>query len=71
MNTPIQLFRRLFAKPSPLMIAQAELEETQRQLLQAQTAQEYAASMTAYHGARIQRLTRYIADAHKQETRHV
>jgi hypothetical protein len=58
--------RALFTKPSAVLLARVELEEAQRQLLQAQTAREYAASMETYHGKRIERLTKYLQEAHKE-----
>lgn len=69
MTTYQKIMRRFFGKPSPVMLARAELEDAQRSLLQAQTAREYAASMEAYHAARIKRLTSYLKDAH-DEPRH-
>lgn len=53
----------LFRKPSAKVIAQRELEEAQRQLLQAQTAAEYAARLAQYHTDRIRRLSAYIKEA--------
>jgi hypothetical protein len=50
-----------FRKPSALQLAQRELEEAQRELLQAHTAQEWAASEVAYHAARIKRLKHMLA----------
>jgi hypothetical protein len=46
----------MFRKPSAKVLAQRELEEAQRQLLQAQSAQEWAASQVTYHTTRIARL---------------
>ena len=50
-----------FRKPSALQLAQRELEDAQRQLLQAQTAQEWASSQVVYHTARIKRLKTLLA----------
>lgn len=52
-----------FRKPSAKVLAQAELEEAQRQLLIAQSSAEYAARLSAYHLDRIKRLTTYLKDA--------
>ena len=54
---------RLFRKPSALVIAQRELEDAQRALLDAQTGYEYARRIADYNADRIKRLTTYIRDA--------
>ena len=54
-----------FHKPSALILAQAELEESERQLLSAQSAMEYAKSMVAYHEAKIRRLKTYINETQR------
>lgn len=45
-----------FRTPSAEILAQRELEEAKRALLQAQAGMEYAAAMVDYHTSRIQRL---------------
>lgn len=50
----------IFQRKSPRDIAQAELEEAVRQLLLAQSGQEYAARMVQYHQDRIKRLKAYV-----------
>ena len=50
----------LFRKPSAQTLAQRELEEAQRQLLEAQSAAEYATNLSRYHAERIRRLKSYI-----------
>jgi len=57
-----------FRKPSAAMLAQAELEEAQRQLLAAQSAAEYAQRMASYHEARIKRLKAYIRTANDEDS---
>lgn len=52
-----------FRKPSAKVLAQAELEEAQRQLLIAQSSAEYATRASDYHLDRIKRLTTYLKDA--------
>lgn len=52
----------IFRKPSAKSIAQRELEEAQRQLLQAQTAAEYAIRLAQYHTDRIKRLSAYVKE---------
>lgn len=54
-----------FRKPSAAMLAQAELEESERQLLGAQAAQEYAKSMVTYHEAKVKRLKAYLRNHHE------
>lgn len=49
--------KNTFAPPSHTVLAQRELESAKRQLLEAQSAQEYARAMCAYHEDRILRLT--------------
>lgn len=46
----------LFRPRTALELAAAELAEAERSRLAAQSAQEYAASMVAYHATRIERL---------------
>lgn len=60
MNILKELIYRLFRTPSALELATAELEEAKRELLNAQSATEYAARLSAYHGDRIKRLTAYV-----------
>lgn len=54
-----------FRKPSAEVLAQHELEEAKRQLLNAQAGQEYAAAMVQYHLNRIARLNRMLLKAHQ------
>lgn len=46
----------LLRKPSAAELAQAELDEARRELLEAQTGRDYATAMVDYHSARIARL---------------
>jgi hypothetical protein len=50
-----------FRKPSATVLAQRELEDAQRYLLEAQTAREWADSQVTYHTTRINRLKRVLA----------
>lgn len=52
-----------FRTPSAEILAQRELEEAKRQLLQAQAGMEYAAAMVDYHTSRIQRLSVMVKGA--------
>ena len=60
MENLIKTLKKMFRTPSALELAQIELEEAKRELLNAQSATEYAARMAAYHGDRIKRLTAYV-----------
>jgi hypothetical protein len=62
MNDMYQRFLSLFKTPSPVEIAARELDEARRQLLQSQSAAEYATRISAYHLDRIKRLQTYIKD---------
>ena len=50
----------IFRKPSARTLAQAELEEAQRQLLLAQTGLDYARAMVQYEATRVQRLEGFL-----------
>lgn len=49
---------------SDLALALDELESAKRQRLQAQSGQEFATAMVAYHTSRIERLRTYIEAQH-------
>jgi hypothetical protein len=51
-----------FAKPSADVLAVVELEEARRQLLAAQSALEYAASMVDYNTNRVARLEQRVKE---------
>lgn len=53
-------FSQIYRKPSPLEIAQAELEDAKRDLLSALTAQAYAKAAVDFNQDQVQRLTEYI-----------
>lgn len=55
-----------FRKPSPLTLANAELEDARRSLLASQSATEYAKRMSEYHTDRIKRLTVFLKAAHTE-----
>jgi hypothetical protein len=50
----------MFRPAPPEVLAARELDEARRQLLAAQSAEEYAHSMSVYHQRRISRLERYL-----------
>ena len=56
----------IFKRKSPLSIAEQELEEACRQLLIAQSGQEYAARMVQYHQDRIKRLRAYVEASNRE-----
>ena len=58
---------KLFRRPSALVIAQRELEEAQRNLLDAQSGYEYAKRIADYNADRIKRLTAYIREAMEEK----
>ena len=58
------MFRRLTEitrAPSADAMAQRELEDAKRSLLEAQSAVEYAVAMVDYHSKRVRRLTTYTS----------
>lgn len=52
-----------FKHPSAAELAAMELAQAQRQLLEAQSAMEYAKRMTEYNSDRVRRLTAYVGGA--------
>ena len=56
-------FLNPFRKPSAAELAQDELEQARRELLNAQTGLEYADAMVRYGSARVRRLENIIANA--------
>lgn len=60
----IKAFVNSFRLPTADLMAVRELEEAKRELLQMQSAQDYAKSMCVYHAERVKRLTAYIAKEH-------
>ena len=60
----IEHIKEYWRLPSAKELAAKELEQAQRKLLDALSAQEYARRMADYHSDRIKRLTAYL----KEET---
>ena len=58
----IDQIKDYFRLPSAKEMAAKELNEAQRKLLDALSAQEYAKRMADYHSDRIKRLTAYLKD---------
>ena len=59
-NYLTMLWRKMFNPLTLWESAKKELEEAERNRLEAQSAQEYAAALVAYHNARITRLKMYL-----------
>lgn len=58
----INQLKDYFRLPSAKEMAAKELNEAQRKLLDALSAQEYAKRMADYHSDRIKRLTAYLKE---------
>lgn len=58
----INFIKSIYAAPSPETLALRELEESRRELLAAQTSQEYSAKMVEFHSGKIKRLTKFLKD---------
>jgi len=58
----IDQLKDYFRLPSAKEMAAKELNEAQRKLLDALSAQEYAKRMADYHSDRIKRLTAYLKE---------
>lgn len=56
----IKKLTELFRVPSAEQLALRELESAKRELLNAQSAHEYAKSMVGYHSERIRRLSHVL-----------
>jgi hypothetical protein len=63
----IDTLKSVYAPPSPESIALRELEESRRELLNAQTSQEYAAKMAEFHKGKIKRLTLFLKETMEEE----
>jgi hypothetical protein len=63
----IDQIKKLYALPSPETIALRELEQSRRDLLNAQTSQEYAAKMVEFHKNKIKRLTVFLKETMDEE----
>ena len=58
----LQLVKERFRDPTPLEVIGRELAEAQLEMLQAETAVDYAESIVMYNKVRIERLNQHIAD---------
>lgn len=57
-----ELLKEPFRKPSPLELIAAELDESHREKLTAETAVEYAQSIVDYNVTRIERLNKRMEE---------
>ncbi len=62
MKNMFEEFKNTFRKPSAIALAQQELEDAERSLLEALSSAEYAKRMSEYHADRIKRLSIYLRD---------
>lgn len=60
MFNPVKWIKSQVSVPSAETIAQMELEDAKRRLLEAYSAREYAEAMVQYHSARVERLSQYV-----------
>ena len=58
----MEYLKNIWRTPSAEMMAMRELENAKRNLLEAQTAREYADSMCKFREQQIKRLTAYIKE---------
>jgi hypothetical protein len=58
----LDLIKERFRDPTPLEVIGRELAEAQLEMLQAETAVDYAESIVMYNKVRIERLNQHIAD---------
>lgn len=56
----LQLFKDKLRDPTPLEVVSKELAEAQLEMLQAETAVDYAESIVMYNKVRIERLNDYL-----------
>lgn len=63
----VEMFKVYFKSPSAEKLALDELEESRRELLKAQTAQEYHTKMVEFHSGKIKRLQSFLKSAMKEQ----
>jgi hypothetical protein len=64
----MQEIKKLWAAPSPEVIALRELEESRRELLAAYNQQEYATKMVEFHKGKIKRLTLFLKETMEEHS---
>lgn len=60
MNNIIEKIKALYAPPTAETLALRELENSRRDLLSAQTQQEYSSKMVEFHKVKIKRLSAFV-----------
>lgn len=66
MNNIIEKIKALYAQPTAETMALRELEQSRRDLLAAQTQQEYSSKMVEFHKVKIKRLTAFVKGMEEQ-----
>jgi hypothetical protein len=66
MNNLIEKIKALYAPPTAETLALRELEQSRRDLLAAQTQQEYSSKMVEFHKVKIKRLTAFVKGMEEQ-----
>lgn len=61
----IKQIKAIFEQPSAELLAQKQLEDAKRRLLEEQEASEFHARMVEFHLAKIKRLTAYVKESTK------
>lgn len=66
MTNVINVIRALYAQPTAESLALRELETSRRDLLSAQTQQEYSMKMVEFHKIKIKRLSAFLKGMEEQ-----
>lgn len=66
MNNIINTLKSIYAPPTAETLALRELEQSRRDLLSAQTQQEYSSKMVEFHKVKIKRLTAFVKGMEEQ-----
>lgn len=65
LNALVQALQNVFHVPPAAVLAQRELEQAKRSLLEMQTARDYSSRMVEYNLDRIKRLSAYVNKANE------
>jgi hypothetical protein len=66
MTNIINTLKAIYAPPTAETLALRELEQSRRDLLSAQTQQEYSSKMVEFHKVKIKRLTAFVKGMEEQ-----
>jgi hypothetical protein len=66
MTNIINTLKTLYAPPTAEVLALRELEQSRRDLLDAQTQQEYSTKMVEFHKIKIKRLSAFLKGMEEQ-----